>query len=186
MGGYTWTQLLLGSLWFILPIGLSNMAPVLFQGYAKWLAVPIDGGKLFLSKPLFGSHKTWRGLIFGTMTGGIIFLMQVGMYQTFPELRFVSLFDYTTVQFWAGLLLGFGAIFGDLVKSFVKRRISVKPGDRWFPFDQIDYLLGGLLTMTLIQPLAWQVWIAVILGGLVLHVIVNNIGFALGMKDTRW
>lgn len=186
MGGYTWVQLIVGSLWFFFPIGMANMAPVLFRSLAKRLAIPIDGGRLFLGKPLFGSHKTWRGLLFGTLTGGLFFLMQVGVYAVFPSVRAIAVFDYLNVPIWTGLLLGFGAIFGDLIKSFLKRRISVKPGERWFPFDQIDYLLGGLLAMSIVYPLTWSVWVMVLLGGLILHMIVNNIGFALGMKETRW
>lgn len=181
-----WGNLLLGSLWFFLPIGVANMAPVLFSSVGKSLAVPIDSGKLFMGKPLFGSHKTWRGLLFGTLAGGIIFFMQVGVFAAFPSVRTISLFNYLEVPLWTGLLLGFGAIFGDLIKSFLKRRISVKPGERWFPFDQIDYLLGGLLMIAVVNPLVWQAWVAVVVIGLILHVITNNIGFALGLKDTRW
>lgn len=186
MGGYTWPQLILGSLWFILPIGLANMAPVLFRSAMKFLAKPIDGGRLFLGKPLFGSHKTWRGLIFATMAGEVIFLMQLGITAVFPNVRHITLFDYFSVPTWTGFLLGFGAIFGDLIKSFVKRRVSVKPGERWFPFDQIDYLLGGLIALSIVHPLTWPIWIMVLVGGLILHLVVNNIGYALGLKDTRW
>lgn len=186
MGGFTWSQLILGSLWFFFPVGMANMAPVLFNKWAKQLAVPIDGGRLFLGKPLFGSHKTWRGLLFGTLAGGLFFLMQVGVFAVFPGVRAIALFNYLSVPIWTGLLIGFGAILGDLVKSFLKRRVSVKPGERWFPYDQIDYLLGGLLAVSIVHPLTWPVWGMVLGLGLLLHLLVNNIGFALGMKDTRW
>lgn len=139
-----------------------------------------------MGKPLFGSHKTWRGLLFATLGGEAIFLMQLGIMAAIPAFRNIALFDYFTLPVWTGFLLGFGAILGDLVKSFVKRRVSVKPGERWFPFDQIDYLLGGLIAISIVHPVAWSVWVAVLVGGLILHLLVNNIGFALGMKDTRW
>ena len=45
---------------------------------------------------------------------------------------------------------GFGALLGDLIKSFVKRRLNKQPGERWFPWDQIDFLPTTLLLAALI------------------------------------
>jgi len=38
----------------------------------------------------------------------------------------------------------FGALIGDIIKSFFKRRIGKKRGQDWIPFDQIDFILGVL------------------------------------------
>src|SRR4051812_27852644 len=43
-----------------------------------------------------------------------------------------------------GAWIGLGALSGDLVKSFAKRRRGILPGQAWIPFDQIDWLLGAL------------------------------------------
>ena len=49
------------ALLFIFPAYCANAAPVIFGG-----GFPIDGGKTFLDgKPIFGSHKTFRGFLSG-------------------------------------------------------------------------------------------------------------------------
>ena len=38
----------------------------------------------------------------------------------------------------------FGALLGDIVESFFKRRVGRKRGENWIPFDQLDFILGVL------------------------------------------
>jgi CDP-2,3-bis-(O-geranylgeranyl)-sn-glycerol synthase len=38
----------------------------------------------------------------------------------------------------------FGALFGDITKSFFKRRVGKNRGEDWIPFDQIDFIAGAL------------------------------------------
>jgi hypothetical protein len=54
---------ILFALWFFLPAGLANAAPVFANKIpgSEWLAVPIDGGKHFRGKRITGNHKTIRG-----------------------------------------------------------------------------------------------------------------------------
>ena len=40
--------------------------------------------------------------------------------------------------------LCFGALMGDIIESFFKRRIGKKRGEDWIPFDQLDFILGVL------------------------------------------
>lgn len=44
------------------------------------------------------------------------------------------------VGFW----LGAGALGGDLIKSFFKRKAGIKEG-RYIPFDTIDWIVGAFL-----------------------------------------
>ena len=37
-----------------------------------------------------------------------------------------------------------GALLGDIIESFFKRRIGKSRGENWIPFDQIDFILGVL------------------------------------------
>ena len=50
---------ILFALWFFLPAGLANAAPVFANKIpgSEWLAVPIDGGKHFRGKRITGNHK---------------------------------------------------------------------------------------------------------------------------------
>ena len=173
--------------WFFLPVATANMAPVIFKNQLLALAKPIDGGRLFRGQPLFGDHKTWRGLLVATLTGGVVFLLQWLLTEQFPEqLTNWAPFDLTQGPWWFGFLLGFGAIFGDLVKSFFKRRVNIAPGKTWFPFDQIDLIVFPLLMIGFFYPTTSTTIVVTLLLVPVLHVSVNRIGFWLHLKDTPW
>ena len=42
-----------------------------------------------------------------------------------------------------GLRFGIGAMAGDSIKSFFKRRTNIPPDEPWIPFDEVDFALGG-------------------------------------------
>ncbi len=148
-----------------LPMGLANMTPPLIKNQFKFLSRPIN-------QKLFGDHKTWRGLISGTIVGGIVFLPIYYLAQDYP--------------WYLGLVLGFGALAGDLLKSFFKRRLNIAPGRSWMPFDQIDYTLGGLCLGSLFIFISWPVWLIIIGGGLLLHWLANYTGYLLKIQKNKW
>ncbi|MFH1426720.1 MAG: CDP-2,3-bis-(O-geranylgeranyl)-sn-glycerol synthase [Candidatus Kerfeldbacteria bacterium] len=172
--------------WLFLPAGVANMAPVLFKDKFKSLAIPIDGGRTFRGRPLFGNHKTWRGMLVAVLFGGVIFILQYVLTYYFPSMRGWAPFDITTAPIWFGFVFGAGAIIGDLIKSFFKRRVSVKPGQSWFPFDQLDFAIGAALVAMLFFDLTWVMWVIIILVGPVFHILVNHIGYWLKLKDSPW
>jgi CDP-diglyceride synthetase len=64
--------------WFFLPAGIANMSPVLankIPGINQW-KTPLDFGKSWRGKRIFGNNKTWRGLIFGTLIASLVGLIQ--------------------------------------------------------------------------------------------------------------
>jgi CDP-diglyceride synthetase len=141
----------------LLLLGLANTAPLVAKRWlsTRW-AAPLDGGmKFFDGRPLLGSSKTIRGLVaaVGAATFGAPLL---GVPAT------------------VGALLGCGAILGDALSSFIKRRMGAAPSSRATGLDQIPealvplLALKGLLGLTLVQiaaitlaffvleiPLAW-------------------------------
>jgi CDP-2,3-bis-(O-geranylgeranyl)-sn-glycerol synthase len=122
-----------GVLWFLvffIPAYISNMAPV-FVRKLHFLEYPLDCGIKLGGKPLLGKNKTWRGLFFGTVLGGV-----AGWIMQAAGLPFI---------WWHGFVLGFAALFGDAAKSFFKRRLGVRPGGRWMPWDQLDFNIAAYL-----------------------------------------
>src|SRR5690348_3203138 len=103
------------------------MAPVLVRGHFRAIALPIDGGRTIGGKPILGSHKTWRGLVVGAIAGVFVFELQRFAYH-FGWWRELASFDYSLHPVAPGLLMGIGAIIGDAVKSFFKRRVGIAPG----------------------------------------------------------
>lgn len=179
-------MILLKCLWFILPAGFANMTPTFAKRIFSSLNLPIDFNKTFLDKPIFGKHKTWRGLITGTIVGVIIFTIQKWLYQ-FPSFEKISLLNYREYSLVFGFLLGFGALFGDLVKSFFKRRFNIPPGKSWFPFDQVDWVIGALLfSYSLYIPSREIVLILILFFGLIVHPLSNYIGFLLKIKENKF
>lgn len=169
----------LNLVYFMLPAYFANMAPV-FSRYFSFNA-PLDFGAKFGSQRLFGEHKTFLGVFFGIFAGLFVAFLQ---YLIFVRTGF-GLVDYSD---WlrVGLLLSFGALFGDVVKSFFKRRLRVLPGKSWIPFDQLDFTVGALLFISPVYFLGLKESIAIILVNFLGHLLVNRVGFFLGIRKEKF
>lgn len=171
--------------YFFLPVALANMAPVIFKNYFRSLAIPIDAGKKIGNVEIFGSHKTWRGFILGCMLGGALYCVQYFLAVNFTPFNYIP-FDYLSAPWWFGFLFAFGAMMGDLIKSFFKRRLHITPGQTWFPFDQTDFLVGSTIVLALFFPVLWYYWLLILGIGLFLHIVLNRLGYWLKLKNTPW
>lgn len=171
------TQLLLETVWFYLPAIAANMVPVIVHHANLWPALykPLDGNRSWHGVRLLGNHKTVRGLVSGVTAALIIGYLQHIMrrYAFFENLSLVKT-NSLAFALWLSFLLGFGALFGDSLKSFFKRRRGKDPGHAWIPFDQIDFVLGATL-------LTW--WMNIIT---VAHVAVALIVLSLGSFVTSF
>ncbi|MDA1208611.1 MAG: CDP-archaeol synthase [bacterium] len=173
------TTLILASLYLILPAYIANMCPVIAGAANLPFGTPI-------SSRLFGSHKTYRGFVFGILGAlGMVYLQR--HFQMNDAMESYRLLDYTLIPLpILALLFGGGALLGDLVKSFVKRRLGKKSGSAWFPFDQLDFVVGALLCVSFVSQISLSTWIVLLIVSPVLHVLVNIIGYHTGMKDVWW
>jgi len=173
-------------IWFFLPAGLANMSPVLVKKYWLGLAKPIDGGVKLWGESLFGAHKTWRGLLVGTIAGGVLFGLQKSLAIAHPIFQNIAAYDYRALPWWFGFLFGFAAIFGDLMKSFFKRRFHIPDGAMWFPFDQVDFYVTSAFVLGLFVSIDAISWFIILSLGIIVHIGVNRIGYKLKVKDTPW
>ena len=168
--------MIIESLYFFLPGYIANMAPILL----RWIPF---GGKPIHEK-LFGSHKTWRGLMAAILVGGLVFLLQKALYNI--GFQSWALIDYADFPGYFGFLQGAGVILGDLVKSFYKRKQGIKSGDPWWGWDQVDFVIGGLLLGFLVYvPPAGTVLLLMIVSP-ILHLLANNIGYLLKIKKNKF
>lgn len=180
---------ILFALWFFLPAGLANASPVFANKIPLLgtLGMPLDGGKHFRGKRIFGDHKTVRGLSVGTLTGIVTGMLQYALYDSVSFIKDMSIVTYSSI-WWAvalGALLGFGALAGDAVKSFFKRQFAVPSGKAWFPFDQIDYIIGGLAASSIVVDLPQRsayLWIGLV--WFLIHPAATFVGWLLGLKDS--
>lgn len=176
---------LLFVLWFFLPAGIANASPTWankIPGINK-LNTPLDFGKSINNRRIFGDNKRWRGLIFGTLFGALTGYIQFLIYPEFiQELGIASSNPAITMTLLGGLL-GLGALLGDAVESFFKRRSQVKPGESWFPYDQIDFIIGGIILTMPIIILDLTTYLLILIVWFGLHLIAGYIGYLLNLKD---
>jgi CDP-2,3-bis-(O-geranylgeranyl)-sn-glycerol synthase len=165
------------ALWFIFPAYCANAAPVIFGG-----GKPMDFGKKFFDgKPFLGSQKTFKGFLAGIIVGTLVALAQTIIYEQ-------VLFEYGS-QFQYSILLGFmlslGALTGDLVESFIKRRLNRSPGSSLPVADQIDFILGAFLFSIPVSPPSLLAALIILLVTIPIHLLTNLGAALLNMKNKR-
>ncbi len=170
--------------YFMMPIYFANMSPVFMRKTLNFMAVRMDFGKRLGGKPILGEHKTWRGSFYAIVFGILTAFLQYNLYR-YEFFRKLSFFDYSNWLLF-GFLMGFGAIFGDSVKSFFKRRVGIKPGDKFIPFDQIDFVVGGMALSAFAFDLTLGIFIVSLILSFVLDIIVNHIAFYLHIRNEKW
>ncbi len=111
-------------------IMIANGAPILAcKLFADFYSCPLDGGWLFFDgKPLLGASKTVRGII-----AALLATVAAGLMMGIPARL--------------SLVLGLFAMAGDLLSSFIKRRLGQAPGSRFIGLDQIPESLLPLLAL---------------------------------------
>ena len=82
--------------------------------------------------------------------------------------------------------MGSGALVGDLIKSFFKRRLGIEPGDRFIPFDQTDFVIGALVFILPVFDVTFNLFIVSLLLSFVLHILVNHLAFYLKIRNEKW
>lgn len=168
-------ELIMKSIYFFLPAYCANMAPVLFK--------KLPFATKSINEKLLGSHKTWRGVIIAPLVGGIVFAIQ--RYAYIKGYQQWAVIDYADFSLALGFLMGFGAIAGDVVKSYYKRKVGIPPGERWFPLDQLDFVIGGLVFSFFVYVPPAEVAAMLFLISPLLHIVVNYIGYILGINKNK-
>ena len=175
--------------WFLLPAYAANPMAVVFGG-----GTPMDFGRsLRDGRRILGDGKTWRGFAGGIASGLVLGLI----------LSFLGPLISPRASFgdWPGVLgvlvlLPIGALLGDLLGAFAKRRLGLERGAKAPGLDQYDFLIGTFLLLLLLARDWWlaRFWTDEAVWGLafiivitpVLHRVVNVIGFRWGHKREPW
>lgn len=144
----------------------ANGSPVLGKRLlGDRLAAPLDGGlRFFDGRPLLGSSKTVRGLLLSLLATGIL----------------APLLDLP----WT-LGVGFAAasMAGDLLSSFLKRRLKLAPSAQALGLDQIP---EALLPIWLYRAeLGLDGYDVVVLVGVFIvgELLVSKLMFRLGVRE---
>jgi len=151
------------TIYMYLPAYIANATPVVLGGGGS-----LDGGRNWVDgKPLFGDHKTIRGTLSGLAAGFIIGLLQRSLVR--------------------GALLSVGAIGGDLIVSFFKRRFNLTPGALLPLAAQMGFLVFAVLRVRLAEPApTWDRAIGILAATLPIHYLTNVFAWILKLKSTPW
>ncbi|MBI5559380.1 MAG: CDP-archaeol synthase [Deltaproteobacteria bacterium] len=96
---------------------------------------PVDGGRLWFDRrPIFGSHKTIRGILVSLPGGAAVFLL-------------------SGLPWWVGAVAALLAMAGDLLSSFIKRRLNIASGKAIVFLDQLFECLFPVLFLARVLPL---------------------------------
>ena len=90
------------------------------------------------------------------------------------------------------LALACGSLFGDMFKSFFKRRMGMKRGASFPLVDQLDFVVGAWVFAYLTSP-EWfvsnftpSIMITILIMTPLLHLTTNIIGYFAGVKKEPW
>ena len=145
---------------------VANGTPVVAKRlFGRAFAQPLDGGALFADgRPWFGPSKTIRGVVLATLaTAAAAGVLGLG---------------------WkARALLGVVAMAGDLLASFIKRRLGLAPSSQAIGLDQIPESLLPLLAGRLFMPVTGLDIAVTTLLFFVGELILSRLFFRLRLRD---
>lgn len=176
------------ALYFMLPAYVANISALAFGG-----GTPVDLKRNFWDgRRLIGDGVTWRGTIMGILLGTIIAVLQGIIFMYYGDI-FALIPQWVTIEgiipgnFMEWILLGLalsgGALIGDAVGSFIKRRIKIGRGKPAPFLDQLDFAVVALILASLVVTIPLVIIILILIFTIILHVATNTIAYLLGIKD---
>lgn len=175
-------SIIIATIWLMLPAYLSNPAAsvgIHFTGKG----FPIDFGKCYGKQRILGDGKTYQGFLFGIIFGIIVGLIQLCLAQTLNMPQFNPIIILT---------LPIGALLGDMIASFVKRRINIDRGASFPLIDQLDFVFGAWALTYLFEPnwfisnFSIPIIITTLIITPILHLTFNIIGYKIGVSKNPW
>ena len=177
--------------WLFLPVGGAWIAhaPVLRWNLAPSLNRPIDGGRTWRGRRIFGDNKTWRGAL--VMSGGV-FGATLGLHRSawYRERLPDPVRDLPPALL--GALLALGTVAGELPNSLMKRQLDIEPGSqRRSPagsalslLDQGDFVFAIWLLLAPRWRMSPRHALDAFATVAAVHSGVNVVGYAIGARTS--
>lgn len=167
---------LVSAILYILPAYVANGSPVVVVRLIG-KATPMDlGAKAWDGRRILGDGKTFEGFFSGIALGSIVGLILIALGN--PA-------SYRSIL--EPLILSLGAMLGDILGSFIKRRLGLKRGQPAPGMDQLGFVVCALIISFAIYGLPdWFDSLTVIILLLVtacLHLGTNYLAYLLGLKS---
>jgi CDP-2,3-bis-(O-geranylgeranyl)-sn-glycerol synthase len=127
------------SIKLLLLLMVANGGPIIARHlFGERFGKPVDFGRRFPDgRAVFGASKTWRGIVASLLvTPPVAWLLGLPLE--------------------VGMLVGAGAMAGDLLSSFIKRRLGMKPSSKAPGLDQVPESAVPLLLAAPALSLSWR------------------------------
>lgn len=164
------------------PTFVSNASPILIKNifFIKKFNKPI-------SKKYFWKNKTYRWFI-SWILFAIIFSLLIFIFLKKFNLSEINSLYYSIITDYelailSWILQWFWALFGDLIESFVKRKIWKAPWEAWPFWDWVDYIIWSLILFSIIfiPNIYWIIFL--ILFAPFISLIANIISYLIWWKN---
>ena len=194
--------LLLSVLYFFLPAFVANGTPVVVKN------IPLlRDWNTPISATWLGKNKTYRGLILGILVAMLTAYLQYALYRAgilpspfplgapdeytnifsrYPSNLLLLASGHPSAVLLFGFLMGAGALVGDMVESFIKRRLGIPSGAMFFPWDGIDYVLGAIVFMIPFFVPSFLGCVFLLVIGPILSGVSNTFSFLIGWKKVPY
>lgn len=149
----------------LLLIIVANGMPILaFNLLRQRFSMPLDLGiSLPDGERLFGASKTVRGLLASLIFTG-------------------ALAELIGLSWSTGLIVAFWSMLGDLLSSFIKRRLHMSSGSQAFGIDQLPESLFPLLAVAGQFSLSGEEILATVVTFIVLELLISRVLFRLHLR----
>jgi len=152
----------------ILISGLFFIASMKY-GWFTYLNKPIDFGQRIGKTEVFGPNKNWRGALFyilgGTLVTYLLHLLQ-------PTQNWIA-----PVFSNEPLLLGISScsayVLGELINSFIKRRLGISPGSQGKLLQKFIDNTDGALTAGVVYIFIFNVSLEILLAAFVISLVIH-------------
>jgi len=149
---------------------------------------PLDGGRTFRGRRIFGDNKTARGLFVIVPATSLA----MAAFGTIAQRANLGVWPLSVpLLLLLGAISALGLMLGELPNSFVKRQLDIEPGRP--PVhrlgkvisalaDRLDSVVGALLGAALVVELSWitVAWCFVL--GPPIHALFSALLYVLGVK----
>jgi CDP-2,3-bis-(O-geranylgeranyl)-sn-glycerol synthase len=150
----------------LLLLGIANGTPIFAKALLKdRFGTPLDGGlRLADGRPVFGNSKTIRGVLVSIVSAALAAWL-LGL------------------EWSVGGSLAAISMAGDLLSSFIKRRLGLKPHTQALGLDQIPEALLPLLMLHVPLGLSWVDILTLLAAFIVAEIIFSQLLFRLHIRD---
>ena len=158
--------MLLLSLKLLLLLLIANGAPILARFLLKQrFNFPLDGNKQWFDhRPLLGHAKTWRGLV------SALLLTPLAAW-------------LLSLSLLTGLLIAIGAMLGDVLSSFIKRRLNTETSGQALLLDQVPEALIPLILVADTLALTPGIIMLLTASFVVIELVLSKVLFRLHIRN---